>query len=80
MWDVGSAKLLNTLTGHSSGVKSVCFSPDGKTLASGSRDNSIKMWDAGSAKLLNTLTGHSSDVYSVCFSPDGKTLASGSDR
>ena len=79
MWDAGSAKLLNTLTGHSSYVSSVCFSPDGKTLASGSfEDNSIKMWDAGSAKLLNTLTGHSSGVKSVCFSPDGKTLASGS--
>ena len=64
MWDAGSAKLLNTLTGHSYDVFSVCFSPDGKTLASGSDDKSIKMWDAGSAKLLNTLTGHSPIVYS----------------
>ncbi|MBD2459261.1 ribosome assembly protein 4 [Nostoc sp. FACHB-87] len=68
-----------TLEGHSSSVWSVSFSPDGKTLASGSGDNTIKLWDISTGKLLKTLSGHSSSVYSVSFSPDGKTLASGSD-
>ncbi|MEH2135702.1 nSTAND1 domain-containing NTPase, partial [Nostoc sp.] len=51
---------VNTLEGHSSGVYSVVFSPDGKTLASGSYDNTIKLWDVSTGKAIKTLTGHSS--------------------
>ncbi|BDI14532.1 hypothetical protein ANSO36C_03340 [Nostoc cf. commune SO-36] len=69
----------NTLEGHSSVVSSVVFSPDGKTLASGSDDNTIKLWDVSTGKAMKALTGHSSWVFSVVFSPDGKTLASGSE-
>ena len=65
-------------TGHSFFVKSVAFSPDGKTLASGSDDDTIKIWDVATGKELRTLSGHTSVVNSVAFSPDGKTLASGS--
>ncbi|MBC5797544.1 trypsin-like peptidase domain-containing protein [Sphaerospermopsis sp. LEGE 00249] len=73
-----SSTLVNTLTGHSSLVRSVAFSPDGQTLASGSYDNTIKLWDVATGKSIATLTGHSYLVNSVAFSPDGKTLASGS--
>ena len=64
-----------SLEGHSGSVNSVAFSPDGKTLASGSYDNMILLWDA---KMNNLLwkRDHSSTVFSVAFSPDGKTLAS----
>ncbi|MDZ8264568.1 eIF2A-related protein, partial [Nostoc sp. ChiQUE01b] len=78
LWDVSTGKAIKTLTGHSSRVNSVVFSPDGKTLASGSADNTIKLWDVSTGKAMKTLTGHSSRVISVVFSPDGKTLASGS--
>ena len=64
--------------GHADGVKSVAFSPDGKTLASGSSDQTIKIWDLTSGRELRTLVGHSENVTSVAFSPDGKILASGS--
>ena len=67
-----------TLSGHSYGVNSVSFSPDGKYLASGSSDKTIKLWDVASGICLKTLSGHSGVVYSVSFSPDGKYLASGS--
>ena len=57
---------------------SVAFSPDGKTLAAGSGDKTVRLWDVETGKLLRTLTGHGDVVRSVAFSPDGKTLASGS--
>ncbi|WP_375476373.1 WD40 repeat domain-containing protein, partial [uncultured Nostoc sp.] len=53
---------VNTLEGHSSSVRGVVFSPDGKTLASASADNTIKLWDVSTGKALKTLTGHSSSV------------------
>ncbi|CAD8214927.1 unnamed protein product [Paramecium octaurelia] len=68
----------NILNGYSGQVRSVCFSPDGITLASGSMDKSICLWDAKTGKQKVKFDGHSDVVNSVCFSPDGKTLASGS--
>ncbi|MBD2680958.1 MULTISPECIES: caspase family protein, partial [Nostoc] len=69
----------NRLEKHSSAVNSVAFSPNGKTIASASDDNSVKLWDAATGKLISTLNGHSSAVISVAFSPNGKTIASASD-
>ncbi len=59
-------------------VYSVAFSPDGKTIASGSHDQTVRVWDASSGQCLNTLQGHTEGVMSVVFSPDGKAVASGS--
>jgi serine/threonine protein kinase/sugar lactone lactonase YvrE len=67
-----------TFLGHTGSVCSVCFSPDGKRLASASRDQTVKVWDAQTGREILTLEGHTSWVESVCFSPDGKRLASAS--
>ncbi len=69
---------IHTLQGHSNSVNSLAFSPDGKTLASGTGDKTIKLWDVGMGREIYTLQGHSDSVHSVAFSPDGKILASGS--
>ncbi|BBC22282.1 multi-sensor hybrid histidine kinase [Pseudanabaena sp. ABRG5-3] len=68
----------NRLEGHDNSVVSVSFSSDGKTLASGSTDKTIKLWNLETGKEIRTLKGHDNYVNSVSFSPDGKTLASGS--
>jgi WD40 repeat protein/tRNA A-37 threonylcarbamoyl transferase component Bud32 len=70
---------LRALQGHSGGVKSVAFSPDGSRLLSGSADGTIRLWDAASGQELHALNGHTGVVWSVAFSRDGCRLASGSD-
>ena len=70
-------KLRATLEGHKQQVFSVAYSPDGKTLASGSNDKTIKLWDVKTGKERATFEGHTEGVQSVAYSPDGKTLASG---
>jgi hypothetical protein len=69
------------LRGHVGTVRSVTFSPDGKMIASGSDDKTVKIWDAATGTILRSLRGHSGTVTSVFFSPDGKTLiSSGKDK
>lgn len=72
-----NAELL-ALEGHSSSVKSVALSPDGRLLASGSHDRTVRLWNTVTGTLQETLRGHSKSVNSVVFSPDSRLLASSS--
>ena len=96
LWDAITGGLQKTLVGYSGpvyavalslGVSAVAFSLDGKQIASGSYDNTIKLWDATTGGLQQTLVGHSgpdnavafsSVVSAIAFSLDGKQIASGS--
>ena len=73
--DFETGKILKRFIGHTDDVWCVCFSPDGKYIASGSWDKTVKLWEVESGKEIRTLTGHTNDVESVSFSPDGKYLA-----
>lgn len=55
----------------------MAFSPDGRTLATGSVNGAIRLWDPATAHSRATLTGQSGAVSSVAFSPDGRAVASG---
>ncbi|MDE2887843.1 MAG: hypothetical protein OXR72_06480 [Gemmatimonadota bacterium] len=67
-----------SLEGHTHWVFNVLFSPDGRVVASGSYDNTMRLWDVATGEALNTLS-HPSAINSVSFSPDGTTVASGAD-
>ncbi len=60
------------------GGTAVAFSPDGKSVATGSLDHTVKVWSAVTGNLQFSLRGHRDIIRSVAFSPDGGTLASGS--
>jgi len=65
-------------TGHTSSVNAVAFSPDNRWLASGGKDNVVKIWELATGNILRTLYGHTTNVNTLAVSPDGKLLASGS--
>ena len=68
----------NLLEGHTERVNDIAFSPDGKQIISGSRDNTVRLWDTETGLLIHTLEGHTRAVYAIAFSPDGKQILSGS--
>jgi WD40 repeat protein len=79
--DIPKWNVRATLEGHKDAVWAVTFSPDGKTLATASRDGTARFFELATGKTLATLAGHEGDVWKVAFAPDGKTVVTaGEDR
>lgn len=75
---MGYNDLGDPLLGHTSVVTSVSFSPDGTRIATGSRDNTVRLWDATTGQPVGEpLLGHTNYVSSVSFSPDGARIVTG---
>ena len=80
LWDIATRRNIATFEGHTGSIRSLAFSPDGTTLASGSFDGRIKLWDIPSKDNIATIKAKNKRngwVSSVAFSPDGLILASG---
>ena len=77
-WKAGIREL-KTFRGHTQGIWSVDFAPDGLTLASGGSDRYVRIWDIETGRILRSLRGHTQDIREVAFSPDGLMLATGSE-
>lgn len=71
-------KLVHTLRGHTNSIGRIAWSPDGRMLASPSRDCTIRLWDARTGACLRTLEGHKDGVYGLTWSPDATRIISGS--
>jgi len=63
------------MSGHVGPIWDVAFSPDGKTLATGSTDGTVKLWNTATWQELMTLSDTRKKVGRLMFSPDGSTLA-----
>jgi WD40 repeat protein len=78
IYEVPSLSLVKSFTGHKQRVNTVCFSPDGKYIVSGSSDNNVIVWDVASGNAYRTFTAaHKKGVNCVDYSPDGKFVISG---
>ncbi len=68
-----------TLNGHHEGVFSLALAPDGKTIASGGGDGTVRIWNLADRRELAVLKGHTGRVHALAWTPDGTTLASSSE-
>jgi WD40 repeat protein/serine/threonine protein kinase len=77
VWDATSGQEMLEFQGHTDAVSALAWGPDGRRLASASRDRTAKIWDANTGEDLLTLRGAESGLTAVAWSPEGKYLATG---
>ena len=77
IYDAETYREISLLTGHTRRVRTVAFSPNGETLASGAEDTTVKLWRVENGENIATFVRNGISVESVAFSPDGKMIAAG---
>ncbi|MCE7924524.1 MAG: hypothetical protein DYG98_15870 [Haliscomenobacteraceae bacterium CHB4] len=70
----GQAPRLVVPIGHTAGISSVAFSPNGMYILTGGSDHTAKLWEIKTGREIQTFKGHIASVSSVTFSPDGKYI------
>ena len=81
VWSASTYTLLNSLTGHITGVRAICFSPDSKSLISAGLDMTVRVWDVNTGECFTIFHKHNARVLSLAISPNGNIVASaGSDK
>jgi WD40 repeat protein len=77
LWDLATRRVLHSLKAHAATVCGLTFSPDGRHLASGSRDGMIVLWDVAAGTEVRVLRGDAESFSRIQLSPDGRLLAAG---
>jgi WD40 repeat protein len=78
VWDIPSGRRLLELTGHAFRVFTANYSPDGRHIATASRDGTAQIWDAATGASLYVLAGHTAAIYNAVFTPDSRLLVTAS--
>jgi serine/threonine protein kinase len=78
LWDTATARELRQFKGHTEGVNSVVFSPDGRQALSSSNDKTLRLWDVETGEEIRRFQGHTDAVTQAVFTPDGRQILSGS--
>jgi WD40 repeat protein len=74
LWSIAQGRQVKALAGHQGAVRTVAYSVNGRTLASGGEDSRILVWDAETGELVKTLSGTGAVVNSIVFNPKNNNV------
>jgi WD40 repeat protein len=78
LWDLARQRSVAVMPGHTGQIFSIAFSSDGRTLASGSADGSLRLWDIGHRRQVKAMRGHAQGILQVAFGPNQKSVVTSS--
>jgi RNA polymerase sigma factor (sigma-70 family) len=78
LWDLTGSERVSSFEGTKMPMRSVAFSPDGRTLATGDHDGAVILWEVSSGRRRHAFVGHEGEIHDLVFSPNGRTLAASS--